>query len=139
MNGAIYQTLITLQPEADRRQTGRLFPAGQKGSQIRTAWNTVLKRAAITDATFHTLRHTFASHHVMAGTSLQTVAELLGHSDIRMTLRYAHLSPAHLRGAVEQVRFGLPPEVAAARALASLRRSCRFMGQIWAHRWAHEV
>lgn len=108
-NDATYHTLITLQPDADRRQTGRLFPAGQKGSQSRTAWNTALNRAAITDATFHTLRRTFASHHVMAGTSLQTVAELLGHSDIRMTLRYAHLSPAHLRGAVEQVRFGLAP------------------------------
>jgi len=107
MNGAVYETLVTLERDADRRTTGRLFPAGEKGSQIRTAWNTVLKRAAISDATFHTLRHTFASHHVMAGTSLQTVAELLGHSDIRMTLRYAHLSPAHLRAAVEQVRFGL--------------------------------
>jgi hypothetical protein len=44
----------------------------------------------------------------MAGTPLQTVAELLGHSDIRMTLRYAHLLSAHLRGKVDRVRFGTP-------------------------------
>jgi integrase len=46
---------------------------------------------------FHTLRHTFASWLVMAGTPLFTVSKLLGHSDIAMTMRYAHLAPDHLR------------------------------------------
>jgi integrase len=48
----------------------------------------------------HTIRHTFASWLVMAGKDLKTVSELMGHADIRMTLRYAHLSPAHKQNAL---------------------------------------
>jgi Phage integrase family len=47
------------------------------------------------------LRHTFASRLVMAGVDLRTVQELMGHKDIKMTLRYAHLSPDHTRQAME--------------------------------------
>ncbi|PIE74765.1 MAG: hypothetical protein CSA18_03640 [Deltaproteobacteria bacterium] len=45
---------------------------------------------------FHTLRHTYASWLVMSGVSLYTVQKLLGHSDIKTTMRYAHLSPDYL-------------------------------------------
>ena len=51
-----------------------------------------VKRSGLKDVTFHTLRHTFASHLVMSGADLVTVKELMGHSDIKMTMRYAHLS-----------------------------------------------
>jgi integrase len=49
----------------------------------------------------HVLRHTFASRLVMAGIDLRTVQELMGHKDINMTLRYAHLSPDRKRAAIE--------------------------------------
>ncbi|WP_291326132.1 site-specific integrase [Desulfovibrio sp. UCD-KL4C] len=49
---------------------------------------------------FHTLRHTFASWHVQLGTDLYTVKELMGHSNFKMTQRYAHLAPDGLRKAV---------------------------------------
>ena len=51
----------------------------------------------------HSIRHTFASWLAIEGTPLRTIAELLGHSSVNMTFRYAHLSPAHLQEAVEKV------------------------------------
>jgi len=57
--------------------------------------------AKLVDFTFHDLRHTFASHLVMAGVDISTVRELLGHKTLAMTQRYSHLSPTHRRRAVE--------------------------------------
>ena len=51
----------------------------------------------------HTLRHTFASWHVTAGTDIYTLKELLGHSVIQMTERYSHLAPATLQNATQNI------------------------------------
>lgn len=48
----------------------------------------------------HILRHTFASHFMMAGGDILTLQRILGHGDIKMTMRYAHLSPGHLSSAL---------------------------------------
>jgi len=61
----------------------------------------IVKQAGIKDFRFHDLRHTFASRLVMAGVSLKTIQELLGHKTFTMTLRYSHLSPDIKRQAVE--------------------------------------
>jgi site-specific recombinase XerD len=45
----------------------------------------------------HVLRHTFASHFMMNGGNILTLQRVLGHSDLKMTMRYAHLSPEHLQ------------------------------------------
>jgi integrase len=68
---------------------------------LKRSWTTALRKSHILDFHFHDLRHTFASRLVMRGIDLTTVKELLGHKDIKMTLRYAHLAPAHIRKAVE--------------------------------------
>lgn len=52
---------------------------------------------------WHTLRHSFASHLVMHNRSMKEVQELLGHSDFKQTLRYAHLAPSVKRDAVEML------------------------------------
>ena len=67
---------------------------------ISTAFATAVRRAKISDFTFHDLRHCFASRLVMAGVDLTTVKELMGHKHIAMTLRYAHLAPGHKRAAI---------------------------------------
>lgn len=55
------------------------------------------------------LRHTCASHLAMRGRPLKEIQEILGHKFFSMTLRYAHLSPRHLRTAVESLA-GLTPD-----------------------------
>jgi integrase len=68
------------------------------------AWfDAALKEAEIQDFTWHCLRHTFASTLIMAGVDIRTVAELMGHRSLQMTMRYAHLAPAHTAAAVAKL------------------------------------
>ena len=67
-----------------------------------------VREAGVTFFTWYCLRHTFASRLVMAGVDLRTVAELMGHKTIQMTMRYAHLAPAHKLAAVEKLAAGWP-------------------------------
>jgi len=76
---------------------------GKPSHDIRKSFFTALKKSDIIDFHFHDLRHTFASHLVMSGVDINTVRELLGHKDIRMTLRYSHLSPSHKNKAIDNL------------------------------------
>lgn len=113
INRAVYEVLIALESDPARR-AGLLFKKrdDRAWGQIRRAFEGALTKAGIKEVRFHDLRHTAASHLVMRGATLQEVKELLGHADLTMTLRYAHLSPAHLRGAVERLE-GLTPVASA--------------------------
>jgi integrase len=72
-------------------------------ASIKSSWAALLTTAKVENFRFHDLRHHFASRLVMAGVDLNTVRELLGHADLTMTLRYAHLAPEHLAAAVEKL------------------------------------
>ena len=70
---------------------------------VGSAWKRALRRAGIENFRFHDLRHTWASWHVMNGTSLQELMELGGWKSYEMVLRYAHLAPEHLAGAASRI------------------------------------
>jgi site-specific recombinase XerD len=88
------------------RGEGPIFASERGGTRLLGArhwFEDALKIAKITDFTWHSLRHSFASRLVMAGVDLRTVAELMGHKKIEMTMRYAHLAPAHKMNAIEKL------------------------------------
>lgn len=89
----------------DRRtRGGHWVMVNARGERMRTPrkwFEAAVRAAGLQDFTWHCLRHTFASRLVMMGVDLRTVQELMGHKDIRMTCRYAHLAPGHKLGAVE--------------------------------------
>jgi integrase len=68
------------------------------------AWYDALKKAKLVGFRWHDLRHTWASWHVMAGTSLQELMQLGGWKSYSMVLRYSHLSAAHLAGAAAKIK-----------------------------------
>jgi integrase len=74
---------------------------GKSYKSFRTSWEKALKKAGIENLTFHDLRHTFGTRLGMAGVDIKTIQELMGHKDIKMTMRYSHPTPEHKRKAVE--------------------------------------
>jgi len=88
-----YGDLLFMRPWAD--------PIGKV--TVYDAFKGACSTAGINDFRFHDLRHTFASHLVMAGVDLVTVKELLGHKTIAMTNRYTHLAQEHKAQAVAKL------------------------------------
>ena len=84
---------------------------GQSGP--RGALRAACLNAKIRPVTWHVLRHTFASQLAMRGVAIKAIQELLGHSTIEMTMRYAHLSPDVRRDAVDALLISAPSAAAA--------------------------
>jgi len=108
------------------RTGDHVFSNEEGGTYVRLqrSFDGALRKSGIEDFRFHDLRHTFASNMVMAGEDLNTVRELLGHKDLTMTLRYAHLSPNHKTRAVsvlDRIMSQNPPQMEKASKVVSLR------------------
>lgn len=79
----------------------RVFPPTAKARKsehvdLRVPFLAALKAAGIKDFRWHDLRHSAASYLVMAGTDLVSVARVLGHRQLQMTMRYSHLAPGRV-------------------------------------------
>ena len=70
---------------------------------FQAAWEKILGRTGISNFRWHDLRHHFASRLVQHGVPLNTVRDLLGHSTVDMSLRYAHFAPDQRRDAVAKL------------------------------------
>jgi len=110
INATLYQELRKL---SLGRQSEFVFPSaeGRPLVNIRRGFMAACARAGLVDFRFHDLRHTFASHLVMAGVNLKAVQELLGHKGLKMTMRYSHLSQEHLQEAVGRLNHSLSGEM----------------------------
>jgi site-specific recombinase XerD len=101
--------LPAFQELADRHgKVGHVFlnTDGNRLQNARDWFEPVLEISKLKDYTWHCNRHTFASRLVMAGVDIRTVAELMGHATIQMTMRYAHLAPEHNQSAVDKLVTG---------------------------------
>ena len=74
---------------------------------VSRAFSKLVSDLGIPNLRFHDLRHDAASALTMAGVSQRAVMEILGHRDPRMTMRYQHLSPGHLRDAMRALDVAL--------------------------------
>jgi integrase len=101
MRQAVYTALTGL----PRAREGRVWPAGS----IRTAFENAVADAKL-DAPFHfhDTRHHFASWYVMRGGALPALQQILGHATLAMTMKYAHLSPKHLRDEMARTERSVP-------------------------------
>lgn len=117
MNAAVREAL-ELHRRKQAEQVGGIISHVFANPETGKPWNDIRKsyRDALKDAgidrrvTFHGLRHTAASHLVMAGVDLRTVGKILGHKTAQITLRYAHLAPDFLKGAVDRLDFSMPEQ-----------------------------
>ncbi|HXG86932.1 MAG TPA: site-specific integrase [Vicinamibacterales bacterium] len=106
LNSEALTVLQAWKAGTDTASGGAVVFAGRDGEplgDIKTSWRKLVKAAKVENFRFHDTRHTFASKLVQAGVDLNTVRELLGHGDLKMTLRYAHLAPEHRAAAVAKL------------------------------------
>ena len=102
INSVLLDELSRLRQAHGKSEYVFLDPANAKPMKdVKTAFKAACRRAEIKGVRFHDLRHSAASKMVEAGIDIVTVSKILGHADIKMTMRYAHPTPENMRRAVE--------------------------------------
>jgi integrase len=104
--------LLGWQKECPKSADGAVFPIGRAKGRTGGAaamlglprlWAEVGLRPV--SHVWHCLRHSMASHYIMAGGNILALQRILGHSDLKMTLIYAHLAPDFLEGELDRIRY----------------------------------
>jgi integrase len=102
LNQLALQAIESLPVSDQTKPTDVLFP-GLAPEWVSVSFVRLCRKVGIADFHFHDLRHTAASWLRMKGADIHTVAQLLGHKDLRMAARYQHLSPGFLADAVARL------------------------------------
>lgn len=84
-----------------QRKQGRCFDT----INHRRAFGRIVRKSKLKPFGWHDLRHTFASHLAMRGVDLVTISKLLGHSDIKTTMIYSHLTGDHIKTSLGRLNF----------------------------------
>lgn len=96
---------IPMPPRAARIARKRL-PWGVTPETLRKRFEAARQAAGMPNVNWHDLRHTYASWLAQSGQSMSAIRDLMGHSSLAVTDRYAHLAPHHLRAAVATLPDG---------------------------------
>jgi len=106
MNPIVFRVLSEWRQFRQRTGLGEFLfigPTGKSMHDVRSSWEKTIRDADIENFRWHDLRHDFASQLVMAGVSILTIKELMTHSRLDQTLRYAHLAPDQKQEAVDKL------------------------------------
>ena len=93
------ENLVFLKDEQLKTARAKARP----GIKFREAFNAAKKRAGLPDIHMHDLRHTAASHLIMSGVDIRTLADILGHRTLQMVQRYTHLLHDHKLTAIDKI------------------------------------
>lgn len=112
ISSAVVDLLKSIRPTVPK-DCPWVFPGDAEGKpvqEIKRFWDDVRTEAGIEDVRIHDLRHTFASLLVSGGASLPLIGQMLGHTQVQTTLRYAHLFDDPMRKAAEMVGTAILPD-----------------------------
>jgi integrase len=134
MNEVLTTTLKIVKLQSAEAEKVSYSRQGTPYHSFRTTFERAMWLARLADGAFHELRHTFASRLVMAGVDFPTVKELLGHKDISVTVRHAHLSSDHKQATVKKLEkvpaiFTTPPQTIAKTYRKCLKNTCAPVAQ----------
>lgn len=103
LNKTAVSALVSLRPSVKAAGDVFLHSKGAAMKKHRDWFDAAILEAKVGHCTWHKNRHTFASRLAMVGVDIRTIAQLMGHANIQMSMRYAHLSPDFNQAAVDKL------------------------------------